>query len=146
MTIGKIEINKNVTWLIKIIYKGEKIGKMIFDNKKWTEFSVIVYKKDLNIDLNRLLISSSQSGIKEIFYVPHTDTAEEHFHIYVRFEKQVTKNDVESLFFKTKCYISPIRSQETALSLLNYYTEGFRLPFETNYSLKCDEIKKHNSK
>ena len=119
---------------------------MIFDNKKWTEFSVIVYKKDLNIDLNRILISSSKSGIKEIFYVPHTDTAEEHFHIYVRFEKQVTKNDVESLFFKTKCYISPIRSQETALSLLNYYTEGFRLPFETKYSLKCDEIKKQNSK
>lgn len=112
---------------------------MIFRKGKNKEFSLVVYKKDLNIDLNKILFVGNASGIKEYFYVPHFDTSEEHYHIYINFEKGVRTCDVEKLFYKTKCYISPIRYNESALMLLNYYTEGFRLPFESSYSIKVEE-------
>ena len=113
-------------------------------NKKNKEYSVVVYKKDLSIDLSKILFVGGQTGIKEYIYVPHLDTSEEHYHIYLHFEKPVTKVDVEKIFLKTKCYISSV-SNESSLSLLNYYTEGFRLPFESNYSYKVEDRRRINS-
>ena len=112
--------------------------------KKSSEYSVVIYKKDLSIDLNKLLFSGSQKGVKEYIYVPHFDTSDEHYHIYIHFEKPVSRNEVEDIFLKTKCFVSPLHSHETALSLLNYYSEGFRLSFETSYSVKIEENRRVN--
>lgn len=112
--------------------------------KKADEYSVVVYKKDLSVDLNRILFSGKSEGLKEYVYVPHFDASEEHYHIYLRFEKRVSEDVVDKLFFKTKCFISSIPSHETALSLLHYFTEGFRLTFESNYSAKIEELRRIN--
>ena len=73
--------------------------------KKADEYSVVVYKKDLSVDLNRILFSGKSEGLKEYVYVPHFDASEEHYHIYLRFEKRVSEDVVDKLFFKTKCFI-----------------------------------------
>lgn len=117
---------------------------MKFLKKKNKEYLIVVYKKDLTIDINKILFGGSNYSVKEYFYVLHDDTAEGHYHIYIRFEKPVTKDFVEKLFYKTKCYVSSVNSYESELSLLNYFTEGFRLEFESNYSIKIDEIKRKN--
>lgn len=111
--------------------------------KKWNSFSVVVYKKDLNIDLSKILFSSTQNGVKEYVFVPHTDTPDEHYHVYMKFENPVTKENVEKLFFKTKCFISPIRESDSVLGLLVYYTQGFRLPFESNFTTKIEELRRN---
>lgn len=116
----------------------------MFLKKKNKEYLVVVYKKDLTIDINKILFSGGNCSVKEYFYVLHDDTAESHYHIYMRFDKPVTKAFVEKLFYKTKCYVSVVNSYESELSLLHYFTEGFRLVFESNYSIKVDEIKRKN--
>ncbi len=129
----------------KKLKKGGKIDKMFMRKKKKTdEYSVIVYKEDLSIDLGRLLLSDKSDGLKEFFYVPHNDTPKEHYHIYLKFDKRVTEEVVNKLFYKSKCFISPVRSHETSLSLLCYFTENLRLPFESNYSIDTSNLRRIN--
>ena len=107
------------------------------------EFTVVVYKKDLSTELNKILFSSSVKGLKEFFYILHSDSQAEHYHIYLNYDKPVFNRDVKALFFKTVCFISPLSERETPLGVLYYFTEGFRLPFDSSYSLKPAETVKN---
>lgn len=129
----------------KKLKKGGKIGKMFMrKNKRAREYSVVLYKEDLNIDLGRLLLSDKSNGLKEFFYVLHNDTPKEHYHVYLKFDNVVTEEVVNKLFYKSKCFISPCGLQETSLSLLCYFTENLRLPFESNYSIDTSNLRRIN--
>ena len=102
--------------------------------KKNDEFLLIIYKKDLSVDLSKILTAPS-SDIKEYLLVNHTDTAEEHYHIYLKFNKKITRDELRELFYKSKIFISNVSSDTTILGILYYFTDGFRLSFESNYSI-----------
>ena len=114
--------------------------------KKKDEFLIVIYKKDLSVDLNRILVPDKLSGVKEYVYVPHNDAVEEHYHVYIKFDNKVTEEDVRKLFYNSKCFISDMSGDNTVLSTLNYFTDGFRLPFESNYSAKIEERRRNNGK
>ena len=112
--------------------------------KKSDEYLLILYKKDLSVDLNRILIPDKLPDVKEYIYVPHNDTTEEHYHIYIKFEKKITQEELRKVFYNSKIFVSDISKGDTILSFLYYFTDGFRLPFESNYSVKQEERRKIN--
>ena len=114
--------------------------------KKKDEFLIVIYKSDLSVDLNKILIPGKLNGVTEFLYVLHKDAVEEHYHIYIKFDGKVTEEEVKKLFYNSKCFISDISEDNTILSTLYYFTDGFRLPFESNYSAKIEERRKNNSK
>ena len=119
---------------------------MFLKKKKYSKYSVVVYKEDLGVDINRILAPDKSSDVKEYVYVLHSDTPKEHYHIYLKYEKPVKEDAVNKLFYKSKCFISPVVGNESSLSLLCYFTENFRLPFESNYSTKIEELRRRNNK
>ena len=119
---------------------------MLFKNKKKNdEYLIIIYKNDLNVDLNKILIPDKTNGVTEFIYALHDDAVTDHYHIYIKFDSKVTKEEVKKLFYNSKCFISDMAKNDTVLSLLYYFTDGFRLPFESSYTVK-EERRKNNSK
>lgn len=114
-------------------------------NKKKDEFHLIVYKKDLSVDLNRILVPDKLSGVKEFFYVEHTDACEPHYHIYIKFDNKTSEDELGKIFYNSKFFISDITSDKTMLSILYFYTDGFRIPFVSSYSIKIEERRRINS-
>lgn len=114
--------------------------------KKSDEFLLVIYKKDLSVDLNRILVPDKLSDVKEYIYVPHNDATEEHYHVYIKFEKKITQEELRKVFYNSKIFISDISKDDTNLSTLYYFTDGFRLPFESNYSAKIEERRRNNGK
>lgn len=115
-------------------------------NKKNDEYVLMIYKDDISVDLNKILIPDKLNGVTEFIYVLHDDAVTEHYHIYIKFDNKVTQEEVKKLFYNSKCFISDMAKNETVLSLLYYFTDGFRLPFESSYTIKIDERRKNNSK
>lgn len=115
-------------------------------NKKGNEFLLVIYKKDLSVDLDRILISDKLSNVKEYVYALHTDATEAHYHVYIKFEKKITQDELKKVFYNSKIFVSDISDSDTILSVLYYFTDGFRLPFESNYSTKIEERRKANNK
>ena len=114
--------------------------------KKNDEYLLVIYKKDLSVDLNRILVPDKLSDVKEYIYVPHNDATEEHYHVYIKFEKKITQEELKKVFYNSKIFVSDIANGDTILSVLYYFTDGFRLPFESNYSTKIEERRKANNK
>lgn len=114
--------------------------------KKSNEFLLVIYKKDLSVDLSKILVADKLSDVKEFIYVPHIDATEEHYHVYIRFERKITQKELRQIFYNSKIFISNISADETILSILYYFTDGFRLPFESSYSTKIEERRKVNNK
>ena len=108
------------------------------------EYLLVIYKKDLSVDLGRILILDKLDGVKEFFYVVHNDAVEEHYHVYIRFEELISEEELKKVFYNTKCFISELSNDETVLSTLYSFTDGFRLPFESNYSTKIEERRRIN--
>ena len=111
-------------------------------NRKNDEFLIVIYKNDLSVDLSRILVPDKLNGVTEFLYVLHKDAVEEHYHIYIKFGNKVTEEEVKKIFYNSKCFISDIPKDNTILSTLYYFTDGFRLPFESNYSTKIEERRK----
>ncbi len=131
----------------KFYKKGGKKGKMFRKKrKKKDEYLLVIYKKDLSVDLNRILVPDKLSDVKEYIYVPHNDATEEHYHVYIKFEKKITQEELKKVFYNSKIFVSDISNSDTILSVLYYFTDGFRLPFESNYSTKIEERRKANNK
>lgn len=131
----------------KTTLKGGKKGKMFRKKrKKKDEFLIVIYKNDLSVDLNKILVPDKLNGVTEFLYVLHKDAVEEHYHVYIKFDDKVTEEEVRKLFYNSKCFISDISKDNTVLSTLYYFTDGFRLPFESNYSVKIEERRKNNGK
>ena len=114
--------------------------------KKKDEFLIVIYKNDLSVDLNKILVPDKLTGVTEFLYVLHKDAVEEHYHIYIKFDDKVTQEEVRKVFYNSKCFISDISKDNTVLSTLYYFTDGFRLPFESNYSVKIEERRRNNGK
>ena len=53
--------------------------------KKKDEYLLVIYKKDLSVDLNRILVPDKLPDVKEYIYVPHNDATEEHYHVYIKY-------------------------------------------------------------
>ena len=131
----------------KIYLKGGKKGKMFIKRrKKKDEYLLVIYKKDFSVDLNKILVPDKLNGVTEFLYVLHKDAVEEHYHIYIKFDDKVTQEEVKKVFYNSKCFISDVSKDNTILSTLYYFTDGFRLPFESNYSAKIEERRKNNGK
>ena len=129
----------------KFYKKGGKKGKMFRKNrKKKDEYLLVIYKKDLSVDLNRILVSDKLSDVKEYIYVPHNDATEEHYHVYIKFEKKITQEELKKVFYNSKIFVSDFSNSDTVLSTLYFFTDGFRLPFESNYSAKLEERRRIN--
>ncbi len=114
--------------------------------KKKDEFLIVIYKNDLSVELNKILVPEKLNNVTEYLYVLHKDAVEEHYHVYIKFDDKVTEEEVKKLFYNSKCFISNISNDNTVLSTLYYFTDGFRLPFESNYSAKVEERRRINSK
>ncbi len=131
----------------KFYLKGGKKGKMFGKSKKKKdEYLLVIYKNDLSVDLCKILVPDKLNDVIEFLYVLHKDAVEEHYHIYIKFEKPITEEELRKLFYNSKCFISDISKDNTILSTLYYFTDGFRLSFESNYSTKIEERKRNNSK
>lgn len=131
----------------KFYLKGGKKGKMFRKRrKKKDEYLLVIYKNDLSVDLNKILVPDKLNGVTEFLYVLHKDAVEEHYHIYIKFDDKVTQEEVRKVFYNSKCFISDISKDNTVLSTLYYFTDGFRLPFESNYSAKIEERRRNNGK
>ena len=131
----------------KIYLKGEKLGKMFRKRKKKKdEYCVVIYKNDLTVDIGKILIPDKLSGVTEFLYVLHEDAVEAHYHIYIKFDKKITEEELKKVFYNSRCFLSDISTDKTILSTLYYFTDGFRLPFETNYSVKVEERRKPNNR
>ena len=70
--------------------------------KKKDEYLLVIYKKDLSVDLNRILVPDKLSDVKEYIYVPHNDATEEHYHVYIKFEKKITQEELKKFFITLK--------------------------------------------
>lgn len=114
--------------------------------KKNDKFLIVIYKNDLSVDLNKILVPDKLSDVTEFLYVLHKDAVEEHYHVYIKFDNRVTQDEVRKLFYNSKCFISDISKNDTVLSTLYYFTDGFRLPFESSYSTKIEERRKNIGK
>ena len=99
----------------------------------------------MTVDLGRIFIANRLDSVSEFVFVLHTDAVEEHYHVYISFKKKVTENEVKKFFYNAKCYISEFKD-ETILCTLNYFTDGFRLPFESNFSISTEERQRFKSK
>lgn len=120
---------------------------MFFKSKKLKdEYFLVIYKSDLNVDLCKVFVPGKLNGVTEFLYVLHKDDVEEHYHIYIKFDNKVSEDDVKKFFFNSKCFISESEKNNTILSTLYYFTDGFRLPFESNYSSKLEEHRKNSIK
>lgn len=114
--------------------------------RKNNKFLIVIYKNDLSVDLNKILVPERLTGVTEFLYVLHKDAVEEHYHVYIKFDKLVTQDEVRKLFYNSKCFISDISKNDTVLNTLYHFTDGFRLPFESSYSAKPEERRKNIGK
>ena len=131
----------------KIYLKGEKLGKMFRKRrKKKDEYLLVIYKNDIKVDLDKILVPDKLSGVTEFLYVLHEDAVEAHYHIYIKFDSKLTEDEVKKIFYNSRCFFSDISKDKTILSTLYYFTNGFRLPFETNYSVKLEDRRKPNNR
>ena len=108
------------------------------------EFCVVVYKNDLLSDISKILVPDRLPDIQEFVFVLHKDAVEEHYHVYLKFYYGVSETKVKDIFYNSKCFVSNLDENETVLSTLYYFTDGFRLPFESNYSIRAEERKRLN--
>ena len=118
----------------------------MFNKKRilYDEFCVVLYKNDLLSDISKILVPDRLSNVLEFFYVLHDDAVEDHYHIYLKFYEKVTEQEVKEIFYNSKSFVSMLGKQETSLSVLYAFTDGFRLSFESNYSIKADERRRLN--
>lgn len=105
-------------------------------NKKQSEYLVELYKNDLNVEITKILHPEKNDGIKEYFYVMHSDAVDEHYHVYLSLGEKMREKDVKKIFYNAKCFVSELPKDKTLLNLIYSFTNGFRLPLETSYNAK----------
>ena len=73
---------------------------------KKDKYLLVIYKNDLNVDLNKILSPDKLNGVIEFLYVPHYDATEEHYHVYIKFEKKITQEELRKVFYNSKIFKS----------------------------------------